>query len=257
MVRRRSRYGQLRLVSSAAVIGFLLTSCGASPDASDEVRVSAASSLSQVFAELESVFEATHPGIDVILNLGGSSLLREQILAGAPIDVYASASTITMAPIVDAGLSDGNATVFAHGFLAIAVPVGNPGKVTGLEDFGNEDLLIGLCDIAVPCGVYGRQVISRAGVEPKIDTNEPNVRSLLTKIGAGELDAGIVYMTDVRSVNGGVEGIEIPDDVNVAADYPIAVLAEGPNTTGGRAFVDFVISGVGREILAGYGFVTP
>jgi molybdate transport system substrate-binding protein len=99
--------------------------------------------------------------------------------------------------------------------------------------------------------------MSRAGVEAAIDTNEPNVRSLLTKIEAGELDAGIVYMTDVRSASGELEGIEIPDAVNVAADYPIAVIVEGPNTVGGRAFVDFVMSGVGQEILAGFGFVTP
>ncbi len=251
------RYGRLRVVSAVAVIGFLLTSCGGSSDASDEIRVSAASSLSLVFAAMESAFEALNPGVDVVLNIGGSSLLRGQILEGVPVDVYASASTDTMAPIVDGGLSDGNATVFVRGFLAIAVPAGNPAHVTGLDDFGNEELLIGLCDVVVPCGAYARQVMSRAGVEPAIDTNEPNVRSLLTKIEAGELDAGIVYMTDVRSASGRLEGIEIPDAVNVAADYPIAVIVEGPNTVGGRAFVDFAMSGVGQEILAGFGFVTP
>jgi len=94
-------------------------------------------------------------------------------------------------------------------------------------------------------------------VEPAIDTNEPNVLSLLTKIEEGELDAGIVYMTDVNSAGGGVDGIEIPEVVNVAADYPIAVIVEGSNTAGGKAFVDFVMSGVGQEILAGFGFVTP
>lgn len=251
------RYGRLRAVSAVAVIGFLFTSCGGSSDASDEIRVSAASSLSRVFAELELAFEAAHPGVDVVLNLAASSLLREQILAGAPVDAYASASTDTMTPVVVAGLTVGGATTFAHGSLAIAVPFGNPGNVTGLDDFGSEELLIGLCDIAVPCGTYARQVMSRAGVEPAIDTNEPNVLSLLTKIEEGELDAGIVYMTDVRSASGEVEGIEIPDAVNVAADYPIAVIVEGPNTEGGRAFVDFVMSGVGQEILAGFGFVTP
>ena len=253
----RLRYGQLRVVSTVAVIGFLLGSCGGSSDPSDQVRVSAASSLSDVFAELESAFEAANPGVDVILNLGGSSLLREQILAGAPIDVYASASADTMAPIVEAGLSDGEPRVFARGFLQIAVPVGNPAHVTGLDDFGNEKLFIGLCDQPVPCGDLARQVLARAGVDPVVDTGSPNVRSLLTKIEAGELDAGIVYVTDVRSVPGRVDGIAIPDAVNVAADYPIAVLAEGPNRDGARAFVDFVLSEIGQTILAGHGFVTP
>ena len=257
MVAPRLRYGQLRVAFTVAMIGLVLGSCGGSPDTSDEIRVSAASSLSDVFAELESAFEAAHTGVDVVLNLGGSSLLREQILAGAPVDVYASASRDTMASIVEAGLLEGEPTVFAHGFLEIAVPVGNPAHVTGLEDFGVEELFIGLCDIGVPCGQYGRQVISSAGVEPAIDTNEPNVRSLLTKIEAGELDAGIVYMTDVRSAQGRVDGIAIPDAVNVAADYPIALMAEGPNTEGARVFVEFVLSEIGQTILAGHGFVTP
>lgn len=253
----RLRYGQLRVVSTMAVIGFLLGACGVSSDPSDRVRVSAASSLSDVFAELESAFEAANPGVDVILNLGGSPLLREQILAGAPVDVYASASAGTMAPIVEAGLSEGEPTVFARGLLQIAVPVGNPADVTGLDDFGNEELFIGLCDQPVPCGELARQVLVRAGVDPVVDTGAPNVRSLLTKIEAGELDAGIVYVTDVRSVSGRVDGIAIPDAMNVAADYPIAVLAEGPNRDGARAFVDFVLSEIGQTILAGHGFVTP
>lgn len=253
----RLRYGQLRVVSTMAVIGFLLGSCGVSSDPSDRVRVSAASSLSDVFAELESAFEAANPGVDVILNLGGSSLLREQILAGAPVDVYASASADTMAPIVAAGLAEGEPTVFARGLLEIAVPVGNPAHVTGLDDFGNEELFIGLCDQPVPCGDLARQVLARAGVDPVVDTGAPNVRALLTKIEAGELDAGIVYVTDVRSVSGRVEGIAIPDALNVAVDYPIAVLAEGPNRDDARSFVDFVLSEIGQTILAGHGFVTP
>lgn len=257
MAAPRLRYGQLRVVSTLAVIGFLLGSCGGSSDTSDEIRVSAASSLSGVFAELESAFEALHPGVDVVLNLGGSSFLREQILAGAPVDVYASASIDTMAPIVDADLSDGNAMVFARGFLAMAVPAGNPADIDGLVDFAKEELFIGLCDSGVPCGEYGRQVLSKAGVKPAIDTNEPNVRSLLTKIEAGELDAGIVYVTDIEAANGRVEGIEIPDAVNVAAEYPIAVLAEGPNRDGARSFVDFVLSEIGQMILAEHGFVMP
>jgi len=257
VARRRLRNGQLRVAFGVAVIGFLLASCGGSSDVSDEIRVSAASSLGEVFIELESAFEAANPGVDVVLNLGGSALLREQILAGAPVDVFASASADTMAPIVDAGLSEGSATVFAQGFLAIAVPAGNPANIDGLVDFGNEELLIGLCDIGVPCGEYGRQVMSRAGVKPAIDTNEPNVRSLLTKIEAGELDAGIVYMTDVIAANARVEGIEIPDAANVAAEYSIAFITEGPNNEGAKVFVEFVLSEFGQMILAGQGFVTP
>ena len=113
---------------------------------------------------------------------------------------------------------------FVANQLQIAVPAGNPGGVTGLADFADADLLIGLCAEEVPCGQFGREALANAGVTPSIDTNEPDVRSLLTKVEAGELDAGIVYVTDVLSAGDAVEGIEIPADENVIATYPIAAL---------------------------------
>jgi molybdate transport system substrate-binding protein len=218
--------------------------------------VSAASSLSEAFAELESAFEDINPEIDVLLNLGGSSLLREQIIAGAPVDVYASASTSDMGQVVEAGLAHDPKT-FALNMMEIAAPSGNPAGVTGLDAFGDDDLLIGLCDSGIPCGVYGRQVLSRAGIELLVDTNEPNVRSLLTKVEAGELDAGIVYVTDVISAQGLVFGITIPEDLNVIAEYPIAVMAEAPNREGAGLFVEFILSSEGASILAEHGFALP
>ena len=125
-----------------------------------------------------------------------------------------------------------------------------------LEDFANEDLLIGLCAEDVPCGDFGRQALDNAGITPSIDTNEPDVRALLTKVESGELDAGIVYVTDVLSTDGGVEGIDIPEDLNVIAEYPIAALAGAPNSEAAAAFVDFVLGGEGQAILAEHGFET-
>ncbi|MEA2010833.1 MAG: molybdate ABC transporter substrate-binding protein, partial [Actinomycetota bacterium] len=223
----------------------------------DEILVSAASSLTEAFAEMETAFEKANPEIDVVLNIAGSSALREQILAGAPADVFASANTSNMDLIVDADDVEGEPVVFAHNRLEIAVPVGNPASVTGLPDFAREELLIGLCTESVPCGAYGRQALQNAGVIPAVDTEEPNVRALLTKIEAGELDAGIVYETDVSSTDGSVDGVEIPDIHNVYANYPIAQLAGAPNADGAEEFVEFVLSQMGREILADYGFVLP
>jgi molybdate transport system substrate-binding protein len=126
--------------------------------------------------------------------------------------------------------------------------------VTGLSDFARDELLIGLCAEAVPCGDFARQALANGGVTPRIDTNEPDVRALLTKIEAGELDAAIVYATDVLSASGSVEGVAIPDEDNVPAEYPIAVLRDAPNPEVAKAFVAFVHSNAGREILATYGF---
>jgi len=250
------RHRSVLIVAAAALL--LLPACGGSSGPADgEVLVSAAASLTDAFGALETAFEASHPGVDVMLNLGGSSALREQILAGAPADVFAPANTANMDRVAADGAVVGTPEVFAGNHLEIAVPPGNPAGVTGLADFARSDLLIGLCAPGVPCGDYGREALAKAGVDPSVDTEEPNVRALLTKIEAGELDAGIVYVTDVAASGGTVDGIEIPDDVNVFAEYPIAVLSGAPNPIGATAFTTFVLSDRGGEILAGYGFDRP
>ena len=221
-----------------------------------ELRVSAAASLTDAFAEVESAFEAANPDVDVVLNLGSSSSLRVQILEGAPADVFASANLSNMDQVVAAAEAEGG-EIFVTNLLQIAVPAGNPAGVSGLQDFANEELLIGLCVEDVPCGDFGRQALENAGVTPAIDTNEPDVRALLTKIEAGELDAGIVYVTDVLSAPGAVEGVDIPEEFNVVAEYPIAALVNAPNRAAAAAFVEFVLSGEGQAILARYGFESP
>jgi molybdate transport system substrate-binding protein len=228
--------------------------CSSAPGG--ELLVSAAASLTDAFGEIETAFESANPGVDVLLNLGSSSSLREQILEGAPADVFASANTSNMDQVVKAGGAT-DPQVFVTNLLQIAVPTGNPGGVSGLEDFAREELLIGLCAEDVPCGDFGRQALEKAGVTASIDTNEPDVRALLTKIGAGELDAGITYVTDVLAAGETVEGVDIPEDVNVVAEYQIARLTSAPNPDAAGAFVAFVLSEPGRGILADYGFTLP
>jgi molybdate transport system substrate-binding protein len=233
------------------------TACGESGDtARSEVLVSAAASLTDAFAELGEAYEDMNPGVDVVFNFGPSSGLREQILEGAPADVFASANTSNMDQVVAAGEAD-DPQIFVKNLLQIAVPSGNPAEVTGLEDFGRDELLLGLCAEAVPCGDFAREALAKAGVTPVIDTNEPDVRALLTKVEAGELDAGITYVTDVASTDGDVDGIDIPEDQNVVAEYPIATLTSAPNSEAAAAFVEFVLSEGGQAILTDYGFVSP
>jgi molybdate transport system substrate-binding protein len=234
----------------------LVVACGG-PSEGEELLVSAAASLTVAFGEIEVAFEQANPDIDVVLNLGSSSALREQILEGAPADVFASANTSNMDQVAEAGEVSGEAEIFVTNSLQIAVPASNEAGVTGLDDFAREELLIGLCAEDVPCGEFGREALASAGVTPSIDTNEPDVRALLTKIEAGELDAGITYITDVLSTEGAVEGVDIPEENNVVAEYPIVTLTSAPNPEAAATFVEFVFSEEGQAILTGYGFSLP
>lgn len=238
------------------LVALLLTLVGCTNNGQTELVVSAASSLTDAFGDIETAFEASHPGVDVILNLAGSSNLREQILQGAPVDVFASADQLNMDKIASSELLAGTSQVFARNSLTIAVSHDNPGNVTGLDDFGDPNLLIGLCAAGVPCGDLARQVLTNASVVPMIDTNEPDVRALTSKLELGELDAGIIYRSDlVRS--SGLEGLEIPEELNVSTDYPVAVISRSANRALSAEFIGFLLSPNGQEILARFGFEAP
>jgi molybdate transport system substrate-binding protein len=236
----------------------IASSCSNAASGSNaDVVVSAAASLTDVFRSMETAFEQESPEFDVLVNLGGSAALREQILEGAPADVFASANLETMSDVVDGGEVDGVVHVFAVNHMVIAVPAGNPAGVVGLADLAREELFVGLCAESVPCGMFAREVLASAGVEPSVDTNESDVRSLLLKIGLGEIDVGIVYATDALAAAGAVDSIAVPPEHDVMADYPIALLAGAPNGAGGEAFIRFVLSDLGAAVLQAHGFGTP
>lgn len=221
------------------------------------ITVFAAASLTDAYTELGATFQEQNPGIGVELNFGPSSGLATQIVEGAPADVFASANATQMDVVVEAGANEGEPQPFVTNVLQIAVPPDNPGEVAGLDDFARDELLVGLCAEAVPCGQFGRQVLEEAGITAAVDTNEPDVRALLTKVEAGELDAGIVYETDVLASGDAVEGVAIPADQNVVATYPVVALAESGAPEVATALVDFVLSTEGLEILESYGFRAP
>ena len=229
-------------------------SCDTAPD--DELLVSAAASLTDVFADLETGFERDHPSIDVVINLGGTPMLRRQILEGAPADVFASAGQADMDEVGASGLISGQPRVFASNRLQIAVRRGNPTAVGGLADLAEPERLVGLCAETIPCGRLARMVLDEAGVDAAVDSEEPNVRALLSKIAGGELDAGIVYETDVIA-EPGVEGVDIPEGVNRFNQYLIAVLAGSADPGIAEDFVTYVLSPAGQGIISDHGFGSP
>ena len=243
-----------KIATGVVAVAISASACGATDD--ETVVVLAAASLTDAFGELATAFEVGNPDVRVEISFAGSSALRAQILEGAPADVFASADQDTMRDVIAAGETADAPRIFARNVLAIAVPAGNPEDVTGVGDFARDELLLGLCAAVVPCGALARDMLAAAGVVPALDTEEPDVRALLTKIEVGELDAAIVYETDLV---GHIDVVRIPIDtsINVPTSYPIVLLSGGSRSSAARGFVDFVSSDPAQSILESYGFLAP
>ena len=220
------------------------------------ITVFAAASLTEAFDTLAAQFEAEHPNADVVLSYGGSAALAQQVLEGAPVDVFASAAESPMRTVGHAGLAV-DPVVFATNTLELAVPVGNPAGVVGLDDLADPDLRIALCDPSVPCGAASEKLLAQEGVTAAPDTLESDVKAVLTKVSLGEVDAALVYRTDVQSAGDEVEGIEVPGAASVVNRYPIASLAEAADAETAADFVAFVTGAAGRQVLAEAGFGAP
>jgi molybdate transport system substrate-binding protein len=242
------------------VLAGVLAACGSDSRAADQpvgagtVTVFAAASLTDVFTEIADRLEAEEPGTTVVLSFGASSALAQQVVSGAPADVFAAASPATMATVVDAGDAE-QPQVFARNSLQIAVPADAP-DVT-LEDFADADRTIALCAPEVPCGAAAGQVLAAAGVTARPDTLEQDVRAALSKVRLGEVDAALVYRTDILAAGDEVRGLDLPEGATVVNDYPIATLTQGRNADGAALFVDAVLSQEGQRVLADAGFDGP
>jgi molybdate transport system substrate-binding protein len=230
---------------------------GAAGDVSGELFVFAAASLTDAFAALREAFVDAHPTVEVVLNHAGSQTLASQIDEGAPADVFAAANTTQMDAVDDAVDLAGEAALFAANRLQIAVEPGNPRGIDGLADLADPDLVLVLPIEEVPAGRYARQALDAAGVTVTPSSLERDVRAALSKVELGEADASIVYVSDLVAADGRADGVAIPAEHDVAASYPIAVLADAPNPTAAEAFVAFVLSDTGQDILAAHGFEAP
>ena len=219
------------------------------------VTVFAAASLTAAFQAVGNAFENTHPDMKVQPNFAGSSTLVQQIQQAAPADVFASADEANMQKLVESGGIAGAPQLFARNTLQIVVSPGNPKHIAALADLAKPGLTIALCGPTVPCGRYAVEAFTKAGVTAPAASQELDVKAVLTKVSMGEADAGIVYVTDVRAAAGKVEGVDIPESSNVIARYPIAVVKNASNATAAAAFIDFILSSVGQQLLAGYGFL--
>ena len=248
------RFVLLAAVASVA----LLAGCTAAPaDEQTSVRVYAAASLQAAFDDLAEGFELAHPEIDVEpIVYDGSSTLATQIVEGAPADVFASANAETMADVEAAGVTAEQPQIFATNTLVIAVPAGNPGDVTGLADLADPATAVVQCAVEVPCGAATATLLESAGVTVTPVSEEQNVTAVLTKVAAGEADAGFVYRTDAAAEDA-VEAIVPPEAADVVNRYPIAPLSGASDASAAALFVAYVLSEAGRDVLDEHGFGAP
>jgi molybdate transport system substrate-binding protein len=221
------------------------------------ITVFAAASLTDAFNEIGAAFAKAYPQAEATFSYDASSALVQQITQGAPADLFASADQANMDKLTKAALNGSAPQVFANNLLGIIVPAGNPKGVKGVQDLAHPDLKVVLCADGVPCGTYAKQILTTAGVTVNPVSLEQNVKGVVTKVTAGEADAGIVYVTDITAAGSKAAGVEIPKDINVVAVYPIAPTKTSQNTAVDQAFIGFLLGSHGQAILTKYGFLTP
>jgi molybdate transport system substrate-binding protein len=220
------------------------------------ITVFAAASLTEAFTKLGQQFQAAHKGDTVKFSFGPSSGLAAQITSGAPADVFASASPTNMQQVVSAG-DAANPQNFAKNIAEVAVPPDNPGKVESVKDLADDSVKVALCQPQVPCGKVAAQVFKNAGITVKPVTLQADVKSVLTQVETGNVDAGMVYVTDVMAAGSKVKGVTIPASENASTLYPIATVSSSKHKSIAQAFMNYVLSPAGQQVLTAAGFEKP
>jgi molybdate transport system substrate-binding protein len=259
----------LLLTAGCAPAAATVTQTTAPASIPQTLNVMAGASLNESFTELGKLFETQNPGVKVTFSFAGSQQLAQQLDQGADADVFASASKKYMdAAVTSKRVNPGDARTFAENRLVVITPKDNPAGITALKDLAKAGVKLDLADKAVPVGQYTLDFLDKAITDPGFDAQykdnvlknvvsyENNVKAVVTKVALGEVDAGIVYVTDITADTAAKVGtLDIPDALNTVAAYPIAPISDSKNPELAKAFVALVLSPDGQAILAKYGFI--
>lgn len=260
--------GLLFLLLAAACVACTPRAAPAS-SAPKTLTVLAAASLIESFGELGKLFEARSPDVKVVFNFANSQQLAQQLDQGVEADVFASASTKYMdAAVQSSRIKKEDAKTFAQNRLVVIFPKDNPAGLKELKDLAKAGLKLDLADKSAPVGQYALDFLDKAVKDPglgaafkdqvlkNVVSYENNVKAVLNKVALGEVDAGIVYVTDITADAAGKVGrIDIPDALNTLAVYPIAPILDSKNPDVAKAFVALVLSPDGQAIMKKYGFI--
>lgn len=251
--------GRVFAVAVAAALPLATASCDSDNSGSDKstLTVLAASSLTEAFTTLEAQYESEHPDINVVFSFDSSATLAEQVIQGAPADVLATADEDTMKTVTDAGYGADTPQIFATNTMVIVTPPDNPAGVTDVSDLASPDVKLALCDETAPCGATAKELLALDHVNATPVSFEPDVKSVLTKVTLGEVDAGIVYASDAKTAGQDVSTVQITNADRVVNRYPIAVLKDAPQPTAAQDWVDLVRSSAGEKVFVTDGFGPP
>jgi molybdate transport system substrate-binding protein len=230
------------------------------------LTIYAAASLTGAFQEVGKDFEAANPNVSVIFSFAGSQILRTQLEQGAIADIFASADHKNVDILANDNMIVPNSYHdFAANKLIVILPAGNPGDVLSLADLAKPNLKLILADSSVPAGNYARQILSKMSSNPiygsafntkvlaNVASNETDVKQVVAKVELGEADAGIVYVSDAVAAPDLVT-ITIPDEFNVIAKYPLAIMTNAPDPKLAEVFIRYVLSPAGQTVLSKWGF---
>lgn len=233
----------------------VLGACSGDEDDPTELQVFAAASLTDAFDTLEASYEEAYPDIDVVLTYDSSATLTAQVIENAPVDVLATADEPTMTTVVDAGLVEGEPTVFATNTLVVVTPPDNPAGIETLDDLGTADFAV--CVQTAPCGVATESLFQLNGFTGSPISEEDNVRGVLEKVTSGSVDAGLVYVSDALAAGEEVTVVEVENADQVVNADPIAAITTSEQGDAAQDWVDLVLSDEGQQVLADLGFGPP
>ncbi len=227
-----------------------------------DLVVSAAASLTNAFKDLAAQFERAHPDSKVLPSFAASDVLLQQIVNGAPADIFASADQTAMDKAEQAGVIEpATRKDFVRNEIVLIVPKDSKLKIESLKDLANNDVQrIAYGNPAtVPVGRYTQAALEHAGGWEAVSSKQvlgQNVRQVLDYVARGEVDAGFVFATDA-AISADKVAVVQKVDSPIPVLYPIAVVKREGRSPDAQSFQDFVLSEEGQAILAKYGFAKP
>jgi molybdate transport system substrate-binding protein len=233
------------------------SSATASTSSGHSIVVFAATLLKPAFTLLAGKFQTDNPGATIDFDFATSSELANKLTQGASADIFASADSAQMDTVVKADLTSSDPVNFASNTLVIVTAPGDPKQIRSFADLAKADLRVAVCQASAACGSATQRIEDTTGVHLNPASEESVSSGVLGKVTSGEVDAGLVYLTDAHKAGDKVTAIKFPESENAVNIYPIAILKHASQPAFAQKFVDLVTGATGQEVLTQAGFASP